>query len=247
MRNGLPRPARARPGGPLRGRGAAGAGAGAGAPGALARRQAARLAALAGGVRRVVEVGAYQGDFLAAAREAGWAAVGVEVNELAAARLRARGFSVLSGALEALETEPGGDAVAIWNCFDQLPDPRATARAAHRILRPGGLLAVRVPNGAFYAALHRPPRALRPPARALLAHSNLLGFPYRFGFTPSSLARLLGECGFRVSRGVGDALVPLADEWTRGWAAREERLLHALLRRLPTRLSPWFELYLRAA
>jgi hypothetical protein len=115
------------------------------------------------------------------------------------------------------------------------------------------MLAVRVPNGACYAAmrplLHTP---LAPMAREWLAQNNLLGFPYRFGFTPRSLARLVERMGFRVEHIASDVLVPIADRWTRPWASFEERVAKrgmaalALLSRGERKLAPWFELYARA-
>ena len=84
----------------------------------------------------------------------------------------------------------------------------------------------------------------------MLAHSNLLGFPYRHGFTPGSLARLLEATGFAVTRTWGDALVPIADRWTRPWAALEERAVKRALRlvaRVAPDAAPWFEVYARAA
>src|SRR6185503_21215092 len=94
---------------------------------------------------------------------------------------RSLGFAVHDGDLEHFRPERVFDAVAIWNTFDQLPDPRAAARAAARLLRPEGALALRVPNGECYARL-RPDlfssSALRR-RRALytLAVNNLLTFP----------------------------------------------------------------------
>jgi SAM-dependent methyltransferase len=134
--------------------------------------------------------------------------------------------------------------VAIWNTFDQLPDPRAATRSALRLLRPGGVLAIRVPNGECYAEWRE---RLSGSARArwlavsVLAHNNLLSFPYRFGFSPSSLTRLLEDVGFRVERTVGDVLVPTADEWTKRWARIEERVV----KRWTKRYTPWFEVYAR--
>jgi hypothetical protein len=77
----------------------------------------------------------------------------------------------------------------------------------------------------------------------VLAHNNLLTFPYRFGFSPHSLTRLLRDHGFRVERVVKDALVKTADEWTRPWARAEERLIKPMLRPF----APWFEMYARKA
>jgi len=82
----------------------------------------------------------------------------------------------------------------------------------------------------------------------LLVHNNLLAFPYRWGFSIQSLGRLLNEAGFRVEHVRGDVLVPIADEWTRGWARREERavklLTSAVARRRPD-WAPWIEVYAR--
>jgi SAM-dependent methyltransferase len=202
-----------------------------------------------------LEVGSYVGGFLAAARELGWRFEGVDVNENASAFARSLGLRVTVGTIESMAADSALEqrfgAVAFWNCFDQLADPRAAAVAARRLLAPHGILAIRVPNGAFYARL-RPllATAAAPAARLLLAHNNLLTFPYRYGFTPSSMVRLLGQCGFDVTQIVGDVLVPIADRWTRRWARAEERVVKALLKPLTradrrTRLAPWIEIYAR--
>jgi SAM-dependent methyltransferase len=216
--------------------------------------QVDRLTSVMGRAGHGLEVGSYVGAFLAAANARGWRFEGVDVNERAVEHARGRGLEASVGDLASIPDGRRYDAIAIWNCFDQLPDPRATARAARRRLGDRGILALRVPNGAFYAtvrrALHTP---AGPVARALLAHNNLLSFPYRHGFTPGSLALLLEKSGFEVDRVHGDALVPIADRWTTGWAVVEERALKTLLRTLLNTLgrghadgAPWFELYARA-
>jgi len=212
--------------------------------------QLSRLADVANRKGRGLEVGSYAGAFLAAGRERGWQFEGLDINESANEFARSLGFSVTSGDLTTFRTKRPFDTVAIWNCFDQLPDPRAAARAAHALLKPRGVVAIRVPNGAFYAAVRRRlDGAAAPIARALLAHNNLLGFPYRHGFTVKSMTLLLEDTGFDVVRTHGDALVPIADEWTRGWAAAEERMIKALMKALAaldTDGAPWFEVYARS-
>jgi hypothetical protein len=159
---------------------------------------------------------------------------------------------VHDGPLESLDPERRADVVAIWNTLDQLPDPAGTLRAARAHLSSGGMLVIRVPNGACYAAFRRllaGPAA--PLAREWLAQNNLLGFPYRFGFTPGTASRLVERFGMRVERIVGDALVPISDQWTRRWAAVEEKLVKqiigaaARMSRGDKPLAPWFELYAR--
>ena len=209
--------------------------------------QVARLTETVGRAGRGLEVGSYAGAFLSASREAGWHFEGLDVNESANEFARSLGHTVTSGDLVSYRTRQPFDAVAIWNCFDQLPDPRTAARAARALLRPGGVIAIRVPNGAFYATLRRRLDGVAGPvARALLAHNNLLGFPYRHGFTVRSLSLLLEDIGFDVVRIHGDALVPIADEWTRGWAAAEERMVKTAMKAIATLDSdgaPWFEIY----
>jgi SAM-dependent methyltransferase len=214
--------------------------------------QARRLTDAFGRRGSGIEVGSYVGAFLAAAREHGWQIAGVDVNACANAFTRSLGFRVYDGTLESLDADRPVDVVAIWNCLDQLPDPVATLRAARDRLATGGMLAVRVPNGACYAAL-RPllTTPLAPLAREWLAQNNLLGFPYRFGFTPSSLDRVLSRLGFTVERIVGDVLVPIGDVWTKRWARVEERMvkrvgiLFARARVRDRALAPWIEGYAR--
>ena len=214
--------------------------------------QAARLTEIFGRRGTGIEVGSYVGAFLAAARDAGWNFAGVDVNVRTNDFTRSLGFQVHDGTIESLDADRRADVVAIWNCLDQLVDPASAVRAARSHLASGGMLAVRVPNGACYAAfrplLGSPLAAL---AREWLAQNNLLGFPYRYGFTATALTRLVERNGMRVEQVVGDVLVPIADRWTKRWAALEERLVKrvigagARISRGDKPLAPWLELYAR--
>jgi SAM-dependent methyltransferase len=209
--------------------------------------QASRLTRVAGRPGVGLEVGSYIGAFLGAAAAAGWKFSGVDVNDAANAFARTRGFAVCTGTIEDVEGDGSFDVVAFWNCFDQLPDPLHAAVRARTLLRTGGFITMRVPNGAFYTRWRSRLRSpLAPIARALLAHNNLLGFPYRHGFTVGSLRLLLDRAGFTLEHVTGDALVPLADGWTRAWARAEESAVKTVLRRLPAARAPWLEVYARA-
>jgi SAM-dependent methyltransferase len=215
--------------------------------------QAARLTDAFGRRGSGLEVGSYVGAFLAAARDAGWRFAGVDVNACTNAFTRSLGFQVHDGTIESLDADRRADVVAIWNCLDQLADPASAIRSARAHLAPGGMLALRVPNGACYAEM-RPLLSTRlaPVAREWLAQNNLLAFPYRFGFTPGSATRLVERLGFRVERVVGDVLVPIADRWTRRWAAIEERMVKRVVgwaaraARGERAWAPWIEIYARA-
>ena len=216
--------------------------------------QAQRLRRALGRGGSGLEVGSYVGAFLGAAREEALAVEGVDVNPAANAFARSMGFTVHDGDLVAFDRDRRFDAIAIWNTFDQLAEPRAALAAVHTLLRDNGVLAIRVPNGAAYLSLRRRLRGGSPigrrAARAALAMNNLLGFPYRTGFSPAPLERLLTETGFEVFDVWGDVLVPTADEWTRPWARVEERIvkrLLALATRRDAARAPWFEVYARRA
>ncbi|HKH94239.1 MAG TPA: class I SAM-dependent methyltransferase [Gemmatimonadaceae bacterium] len=214
--------------------------------------QAARLTEIFGRRGTGIEIGSYVGAFLAAARDAGWQFAGVDVNAETNAFTRSLGFQVHDGTIESLDPARRADVVAIWNCLDQLHDPASAVRAARTHLAAGGMLAIRVPNGACYAAfrplLKSPLAAI---AREWLVQNNLLGFPYRFGFTPTAVTRLVERNGMRVEHVFGDVLVPIADRWTKRWAALEERLVKRVIgagARISSGdrpLAPWFELYAR--
>ncbi len=213
--------------------------------------QAARLRSVMGHAGGGLEIGSYAGAFLTAARAEGMQFEGLDINPAVNRFTRSRGFGVHDGALESFECDRRFDAIAIWNTFDQLAEPRAAVNRARSLLAANGVLAIRVPNGAFYAAwapLARRSGARAAIARDLLAQNNLLSFPYRVGFTPASLSSLLEQCGFEIARTYGDVLVRIADECTRRWARWEEmgikRMQGVVAGRRP-KTAPWFEIYAR--
>lgn len=214
----------------------------------MARAQARRIRSMLGRGGTGLELGSYVGAFLVAARENGLSVVGLDVNPAVNEFVRGLGLCVHDGELRDHRAESLIDVLAIWNTFDQLPDPRAVAFEAWRRVRPGGLLAIRVPNGDFYARVRRTlangDRVSRRIAGAVMAQNNLLGFPYRWGFTVGSLERLLSDAGFGVFHVRGEVLVPTSDEWTRTWARWEERLIKrtmAVVVRARPAWAPWLE------
>ncbi len=208
------------------------------------RSQARWLTRIMGRTGSGIELGSYVGAFLDAARAEGWRFRGLDINERVVAFAREHGLDATLGDITSLDATTRYDAVAIWNTFEQLPDPCDVVRRAHAALHDGGLLALRVPNGDFYAAVRRhidgPASRI---ARALLAQNNLLTFPYRHAFTPRSLRTLLDRAGFTIVSMTGSPLVPTSDEWTRPWATLEERVVKSILRPLGRLgVMPWIEM-----
>lgn len=103
--------------------------------------------------RKVLDVGCGLGFFLS---KAGGAveAVGVDANRKVVAHCRAAGLEVLQGTAEQLpigSTEPV-DGIMCAHLMEHIADPKHAFGEFARVLRPGGLLIVRVPpfNASFY-------------------------------------------------------------------------------------------------
>jgi SAM-dependent methyltransferase len=209
---------------------------------------------------RILEIGSFVGGFLAAGQEYGWEMLGVDPGEEVGVFCRERGLSVFSGTLpELLLTPNSADCVAIWNTFDQLPDPVMTIKPVCQLLKPGGILVIRVPNGECFRWATTQLRSLPQPftgwLRAILAWNNLLAFPYLYGYSVRTLNRLLASYGFTPIAARYDTLMPLADRHTKAWATIEERFLKYLcalaaqIEQLrpanPIRIVPWVDVYYR--
>jgi 2-polyprenyl-3-methyl-5-hydroxy-6-metoxy-1,4-benzoquinol methylase len=97
---------------------------------------------------RVLDIGCGRGHILANLRDRGWTVQGVELNE--AAVRHARDVLGLDVRVESFDAErfPQGhfDVVILWHVLEHLKDINAALSGCARILKPGGLLAVSVPN-----------------------------------------------------------------------------------------------------
>jgi SAM-dependent methyltransferase len=115
-----------------------------------------RLALLAGrhassslpGTGSLLDVGCGDGQFLAAARDAGWRVDGIEFSPEGASRAADRlGRPIAVGDLARIRQLQGPfDVVTLWHVIEHLVDPRAMLDAARARLRSGGMLVVAVPN-----------------------------------------------------------------------------------------------------
>ncbi len=140
---------------------------------------------------RVLELGSGAGYFVRHALARGWEVHAVEPAEQAAARLaRDPRVRVHQQPAEAVDAAPGTfDAVFAWMVVEHLEQPLAVLRKIAAALRPGGYFVFSVPNaGSWEFAVFRGRwYALQVPT-------------HLWHFTPRTLARLLGECGFSVER-----------------------------------------------
>ena len=118
------------------------------------RRRAARLRHWHPEPGAVLDIGCGRGHFLNCLRAGGWTCVGTELSEAAAQHARdVLHLDVRVGAYEpGTLPEAAFDAVYLWHVLEHLPATRAVLPDMRRILRPGGLLVIAVPNLASWQA-----------------------------------------------------------------------------------------------
>jgi len=97
----------------------------------------------------LLDLGSGWGFFLAAAKEQGWSAYGLDPLPASAVYARATfGVPVVTDTLHD-DTYPPAffDVVTAFQVYEHLPNPGDTTRILHRIIRPGGVLLIEVPTG----------------------------------------------------------------------------------------------------
>lgn len=150
-------------------------------------RGSGHLLPLLGAPGRLLDFGCGAGAFLAAARAAGWDAVGYEPGDRGRATCERQGLAV-EGSLAALPPR-SFDALTAIHVFEHVPNLRATLADFGRLLRPGGRLCVEVPNAtSLRARISRLSSRFDERYRAFPIHLSY--------FTPGSLRQLLASAGW---------------------------------------------------
>jgi len=140
---------------------------------------------------RLLDVGCSIGLFLDLARDRGWDGLGLELAPRALAYARETyGLEVLDILLEDAGFEPESfDAVGLLSVLEHANEPRRMLADCARVLRPGGAIAIVVPNVDSLAC-----RVLHEQARTFDGRNHLIYF------SPATLADMLRRSGFEPTR-----------------------------------------------
>lgn len=149
--------------------------------------------------KRLLDVGCGSGSFLVQAEAQGLSVAGTDISAAAVHRAAERlsaGAQLHAGSLGGAGLVEPFDFITLWDVLDHLDDPRAELIRIRSLLKPGGLLALRVRNGPLHLKLRAAEMRVRgwlkmPPRR------DYLGVVHRYGFNVHNLGRLLQETGFR--------------------------------------------------
>jgi SAM-dependent methyltransferase len=107
--------------------------------------------------RRLLDIGCGHGHFLKLARDSGWEVEGLELSNSACNYARSKfGIEVANKPIEEANFKSGYfDVVTLWNALDHIFDPAGCLAQVYRILKPGGLLIIRVNNVDTHIFIHR--------------------------------------------------------------------------------------------
>ena len=142
---------------------------------------------------QIVDIGCATGDFVAAARAAGFDASGIDVSEKSVRYAQdVRGLPVSQGCVQDCRVPAGTlDAVMAFDVVEHVPAPLEDLRCYHRLLKPGGWLFLSTPNvdGLFPGLSLGLARRLKYCPHAEPPH-------HLFQFSEATLRRMLTVSGF---------------------------------------------------
>ena len=139
---------------------------------------------------KVLDVGCGRGGFLRELSKRGYACTGIDIAPFDENEGSQRPYEFKQGPLASHKFPAAAfDAVSIWHVLEHLHDPVATLQELARVLKPGGILSLAVPNVESWQA------------KVFKGQWFHLDLPrHLFHFGPASLHPLLRQAGFSVMR-----------------------------------------------
>ncbi len=170
--------------------------------------------------KTLLDVGTSGGALLDVASKGGWSVKGIEPFMEDVLKCQAKGHDVIQGLAEALPyAEASFDIVHTSHVFEHLEDPLKAAQEALRVLKPGGLLFIEVPNQLDNFGFRRDMFFNSVPQRK----RGITSIHHLWFFGRKPLAQLLATAGFEKVK-VDNCFAPPA----RGWRYPFSLLSHVL-------------------
>ncbi len=146
---------------------------------------------------RLLDLGCGMGQFLKFAKDRGWDALGIDISKSAIEYARRTfGIEIVESSLkDAKFEEKYFDVVTAWNTIDQLCDALFELKEIYRVLKDGGLVALRVSNAGFHILLHSVIKFIGRIWYALAGIDKLPVF-HNYMFSPKTAKAMLKEAGF---------------------------------------------------
>lgn len=137
---------------------------------------------------KLLDIGSGTGHFLSVMKKNGWEVTGIEINQ------KARQLSMLEFGLDVISpneirTIPSGsvDAVTMWHVLEHFQDPFTYMSEVARMLKPGGVCLIALPNCNSSDAIHY---------REFWAAWDVPR--HLWHFTPDTFRKFAEKCGFSV-------------------------------------------------
>ena len=103
--------------------------------------------------KELLDIGCGTGDFLYSALKNGWRVSGIEPNEKARAIANAKTNDAVSNSDKLFKFENNRfDVITLWHVLEHLPNLEKHIDTINRLLKPGGILIIAVPNFKSYDA-----------------------------------------------------------------------------------------------
>ncbi len=137
---------------------------------------------------KLLDIGCADGKFMVAMQEQGWKCSGVEPSASAVALAQSlRHLNVQQGTILNLDEFQSYNLITFWDVLEHVPSPKAALERAYRLLVPGGIIAISVPN---WGSLER-----------LVFRQNWIALDaprHFYHFAPPTLSHLLSACHFQI-------------------------------------------------
>ena len=140
----------------------------------------------------ILDVGCGYGHFIRIMKDSGWSASGIEPSSRTIGYARSKGLTVYETTIDDATLSKGSfEAVTAFYVFEHLFDPLVAVKKIFTILKPGGVLVLRVPHTTPLVNL----------LSLFNIRNNLYDLPFHlYDFSPGTISLLLEKAGFSSIR-----------------------------------------------